>query len=797
MAFLNSSLLFGGLLVALPLIIHMAMRRKPVPLLFPALRFVRQNQVANKRTLRMKQWLLLFLRCLLLAVLALAFTGPSAEQTVAGNWIVIGIVSIAVMLIAVVSIAALMSQVTKMIVIPLLVACGVGLLVDAYLLIKVTTDEQTVLIGDADAAVSAALVFDNSPRMSYQLQGKTRLEEAGEMADWLVSQLPESSEIAVLDRNARSVAFNVDLNSTMNAIQQLQTEHSPVSLQYSLQSAMELLSTSRLARKELYLFTDLAESAWESIGKGLREDLEEQQVELFLIDVGVEKPANVALGTPELLDEVLVGQGGTEVNIDVSHIGLETTRTIQLAIEAFDLTLPVITDGQLETPDIRVLAQQEVSFAASGAKSRQELFFSLSGLPSGVHHGQIRLLGGDGLNIDDVRHFTVTVEAAAEILIITADGVPTRFFTQAIAPESDRQIGRAKYSFSIMREGNISERPLQPFSSVVLIDPPPLSAEAWQHLANYVELGGSLGVFLGPNSTLENLSQTENLTGLLGGKIQRLWRSDERNFLESQAPEHRILRELASLQGSVPWAQFPVVRYWQIGELQETAQPIMRFSREVTHPAIIENIFGLGTVLTMLTPVSEPLNLENRTGWNQLASGIDNWPYFILINAMADTLVANRESRLNYRVGEVVALRNDEGMFPEKYQLFTPTADLQEVRSVENQIQVSFIESPGVYRLKGQMAGPILRGFSANTLEIFSNLQRLGQQELDSKLGADNYQLARNQEDISFSVRQRRVGQEFFSPLILFVAMLVLLEHLIASRFYAKESANASAEEGV
>ena len=94
MAFLNSSLLFGGLLVALPLIIHMAMRRKPVRQLFPALRFVRQNQVSNKRTLRMKQWLLLFLRCLLLAILALALTGPSADQAHAGNWIVIGIVSI-------------------------------------------------------------------------------------------------------------------------------------------------------------------------------------------------------------------------------------------------------------------------------------------------------------------------------------------------------------------------------------------------------------------------------------------------------------------------------------------------------------------------------------------------------------------------------------------------------------------------------------------------------------------------------------------------------------------------------
>ena len=797
MAFLNSSLLFGGLLVALPLIIHLAMRRKPVPLLFPALRFVRQNQIANKRTLRMKQWLLLFLRCLLLAALALAFTGPSADQTVAGNWIVIGIVSVAVMLIAVVSVAAMISQVTKTIVIPLLVACGVGLLADAYLLIKVTTDEQTVLIGDADASVSAALVFDNSPRMSYQRQGKTRLAEAGEIADWLVSQLPESSEIAVLDRNARSVVFNVDLNSTMNAIQQLQTEHSPVSLHYSLQSAMDLLATSKLPRKELYLFTDLAESAWDSIGSNLRDEMEEQQVELFLIDVGIEKPANVALGTPELRDEVLVGQGGTEVNVDVSHIGLETTRTIQLVIEEVDLTLPVITDGQLETPDVRVLAQQEVSFAASAEKSRQKLFFSLSGLPSGVHHGQIRLLGGDGLGIDDVRYFTVTVESAAEILIITADGVPTRFFTQAIAPEADRQTGRAKYSFSIVREGNVSERPLHQFASIVLIDPPPLSIEAWQHLANYVELGGSLGVFLGPNSTVENLSQTQGVAELLGGKIQRLWRSDERNFLESQALEHRILRDLVALQGSVPWAQFPVLRYWQIGDLQETARPIMKFSREMTHPALIENTFGLGTVLTMLTPISEPLNLENRTVWNQLASGIDNWPYFILINAIADTLVSNRESRLNYRVGEVVALRNDEGMFPEKYQLFTPTADLQEVQSVDNKIQVSFIATPGAYRLKGQMDGPMLRGFAVNTLEIFSDLQRLSQQELDSKLGADNYQLARNQEEISFSVRQRRVGQEFFSLLILFVAMLILLEHLMASRFYAKESSDVSVEEGL
>lgn len=796
MAFLNSSLLFGGLLIAVPLIIHMAMRRKPVPQMFPALRFVSHHQVRNKRTLRMKQWLLLFLRCLLLAILALTFTGPSADQAIAGNWIAIGIVSAAVLLVGVVSVAAVLSKASKPIILSLSAVCAIGLLVDIFLLIRVTGNEPTVLIGDADASVSAALVFDNSPRMSYQQQGKTRLEEAGEMAEWLVSQLPESSEIAVLDRNARRVNFNADLNSTMNAIEQLQIEHRPVSLQNSLRSAIELLSASDLARKELYLFTDLSVTAWESIGQSLQVALEEQQIELFLIDVGVEKPANVGLGRPLLLDEVIIGRGSTELSIDVSHIGTEATRTIQLAMEEVDLTLPVITDGKLETPALRIQAQQEISFVASETESRQKLLFSLSGLTEGVHHGQIRLIGADGLSIDDVRYFTVTVEGSAEILIITTAGVPTRFFTQAIAPESDRQTGRARYSFSIMRQGNIREQPLHQFASVVLIDPPPLTTDSWQHLTNYVDRGGSLGVFLGPNSTAENLSQTAGVAELLGGKILRLWRSDERNFLEQQAAEHRMLQDFTQLQGSVPWAQFPVVRYWQIAELSETARPIMRFSREISHPAIVENSFGQGTVITMLTPVSEPLNLENRTAWNQLASGIDNWPYFILINGIADTLVASRESRLNYQVGEVAVLRNDEDLFPDKYQLFTPSADLQEVQPDENQIRVSFIDSPGAYRLKGQMDGPLLRGFSVNSLTGFSDLKRLEQQDLESKLGQDNYQLARNKEDISFGVRQRRVGQEFFSLLILLVALLFFLEHLMASRFYRTESSNAVAEEG-
>ena len=141
-------------------------------------------------------------------------------------------------------------------------------------------------------------MFDNSPRMSYQQAGKSRLAEAADIGSWLASQLPESSEISVVDRSARQAVFSADLNSTMNAIEQLQIEHTPVSLDASLRSAISVLQTSEWTQREIYLFTDLSRTAWESVGHELRETLETQQIELFVIDVGAEQPANVALSTP-------------------------------------------------------------------------------------------------------------------------------------------------------------------------------------------------------------------------------------------------------------------------------------------------------------------------------------------------------------------------------------------------------------------------------------------------------------------------------------------------------------------
>ncbi len=88
MAFVNLSLLFGTLLVGIPIVLHLVMRQKPKQLVFPAIRFLQKRQETNRRTLRLRHWLLLLLRCLAVALVAVALARPSVSSGLFGNWLI-------------------------------------------------------------------------------------------------------------------------------------------------------------------------------------------------------------------------------------------------------------------------------------------------------------------------------------------------------------------------------------------------------------------------------------------------------------------------------------------------------------------------------------------------------------------------------------------------------------------------------------------------------------------------------------------------------------------------------------
>jgi hypothetical protein len=88
MAFLNASvLIFGSLLMAAPIVLHLAMRRKPKQLVFPALRFVKERRERNQRRMRLRQLLLLLLRCAAILALAAALARPTVDSAKVGDWL--------------------------------------------------------------------------------------------------------------------------------------------------------------------------------------------------------------------------------------------------------------------------------------------------------------------------------------------------------------------------------------------------------------------------------------------------------------------------------------------------------------------------------------------------------------------------------------------------------------------------------------------------------------------------------------------------------------------------------------
>ncbi|MFW5968764.1 MAG: BatA domain-containing protein, partial [Persicimonas sp.] len=80
MSFLEPLFLAGLLAAAIPIVIHLINRRKATRQPFPAMRLLRESQKKEARSIKVRQWLLLLLRVLVVAALAFALAKPYFES---------------------------------------------------------------------------------------------------------------------------------------------------------------------------------------------------------------------------------------------------------------------------------------------------------------------------------------------------------------------------------------------------------------------------------------------------------------------------------------------------------------------------------------------------------------------------------------------------------------------------------------------------------------------------------------------------------------------------------------------
>ena len=787
MAFVNISLLLGGFVVAVPVFLHLIMRRQPKRLVFPALRFLQQQEKSNSRRLQLRHWLLLALRCLAIAFLAASLARPSIDSQQLTSWILITLLSTLLLLVLVSLLFAWRTQQGKL---SIAILASAAALLTVILLatgLRLVVQDGPRLIGDQEAPVAAVLVLDASPRMLYRHRNQTRLEVAQEVADWLIHQLPADSDVAVIDSHQRQNVFAVDFAAAKKTVQQIRTTSIPRPLDELILDAVKLTARSDQDRKEIYVFTDLTEQAWSSQSKKLKEKLAEaRNVVVHVIDVGVEEVQNTALGALQLKQQALTKNSNFKLSAQVTQTGTDVNQAVELTLEEYDPSRPVVQDGQVLLPEAHARGRRVITLKAGESKL---IDFELAGLDVGVHHGRLRLTNEDGLNIDNERFFTIAVHDAWPVLVVAPEDVATHLMTEAVAPYQFRQTHQAKFHCEVIKQSEFNPRDLEKYAAVCLLDPKPLNQDQWKRLAGFVDSGGGLGVFLGHHANPLKSFQEAAVRKLLGGTLVRQWRTPGDLFLSPVDANHALLQDFRELGNSVPWSRFPVFRHWLMKPVDLETRVVMNYGNSQL-PALLTTSHGRGRVVVLTTPITDRLQPQGRASWNELSAAEDPWPYFLLINRTLLFLVRRGDQRLNYQAGETVQLLHDPATDPEHYQLFIPQEDPLERKPQDGWIVIRDTQNVGAYRLKGNRGGPVLSGFAVNYGADQSNLQRLPPKRLDEFLGAGRYQLAHNQEEIEFGVRHKRVGQEFYPFLILILVLVLALEHTLANRFYHKEPAS-------
>ena len=706
MGFLTPALLAGGLLIAVPIALHLIMRRQPQRLEFPALQFIRQRQQANRRRFNLRHWLLLALRCAFIVGLAIALARPTFK--------------------------------------------GSG------------------LRGKEGAPLAVGLVVDNSLRMQFVNQNRTWQQAAVDMATALVNKLPEEAQVAILELGRSSAGFVVDLGTAESRLQSITPAANARPLVDAIREAVQLVAERVDHRQEVFIFSDLSVAAWdeaaiESVNTLLAESPE---VSLYLVDVGKGEINNFALAPLELRQTTLRKGEALHLRVALSSIGVSEAPLVELYL--------VDETGREEKR-----GQRNVRLSPDGTG---QTTFDVAGLPLGTHQGFVRIAATDPLAVDNTRYFTVEVQPPAKVLLLAERNQEAVFLREALQPSAADDSVSSRFVCTLQQFSLANQLDLNKFDAICLLNPPDLNDQLWQSLVQYADNGGGVGIFLGHRARANTFNESAAMQ-LLPGTLKR--RSRDATHLRPRSLDHPALAGLRDYAEEIPWQVYPVWQFWEFDEMMGNSFIVAHFAN--FRPALLERTVGRGRVMTLVTPVSDPLEPKDREPWNLLPTGPEPWPFLALSNQMVGYLAQNGSSQLSYLAGETVNLRLTSEQQVSTYALYLPNGE--SVRRTlppgDDTIRISTTGDLGNYRVASGGQNRVLDlGFSINPPADVSQLERVDPKTLIAALPEKQTELATNLGEVERYVDIGRSGHELFPWAITLVALVWGAESVLANRFY-------------
>ena len=832
MSFLHPGLLALAALAAVPVILHLLLRPKPKKHLFPALRLIRDRKKQNSRRVKLRHLWLLLLRMLALALLAVAVARPSLPAAdysfTPAEWLALGAVVAGVLVAYQLVMARWRSrrdagELPRHELMYRRSLLRAGSTAAAFLLagllvlwpygrrVAAEVREPAAPVPE-DQPVAAVFLFDTSLSTSLVQSGETRLDVAKGLAADHADTFPPGSRLAVTTTAPGDPArFRADAFGLKNRLERLEPAPASVPLDGRLRAALRLHADDRAAAvaelglseddpaaagadthvRAVYVFTDLARSAWGPGGRGeLAAALaDRERVQLFLVDAGAPGAENVALGAPRPSRQSVPAGGLATVRVPVSRApATAETPEDRLAPVPVEVELRAGGVGEEKTPRGR----QTVSLAPGAAA---EVVFSLTAgdAGDGAIEAEVALAGADPLAFDDARAVTVRVEPPLRVLVAADDPGDAAFFAEALAPSSLPPEKRPA-EVEVVSPTDLAARDLAGVDVVYLLNVRNPSADLWRSLGAFADAGGGVGVVLG--SAVEPFAYgTEGAAAVLPATLAAPLGFEPPERLRVLDPTHPVFAVFEPVGGTDELTSRDVRRHWRVEPDADARVPAVFTDPFGQPPAVVTAAAGGGgagraaLIATGLDP-GPP-----RETWSDLP--LARWSFVALANSLTRFLAGRGDERFNFVSADtlVVPLANAGrgGGVPSAAVLRRP--DLSQTRvdlpAGTSEAAITGVAAPGHYTLvrppgeDTRAAEPaLLSAFAVTLPEAESDLTPITADDLDARLGEDRYTLSRTAEELELTSVRGRLGVEGFPYLIAVLGAVFAGELLVGNRFY-------------
>jgi hypothetical protein len=779
---MHAILIAGAALVGLPILLHLIMKQEPKRLSFPAFRFLTQKLKTNQRKLRLRHFILLALRMLLIAIFCLALYQPTMLS------------------------------------------------------------HRLSLVGDQP--VATVIVLDTSPSMGYTANERTRFEEQRRRALELLDELPEKSPVAIIETDDLAAPRWMDKSEARKQIEKLdkprggsQPVTPAIGLAYQLLGKIEAdVEEADQLPKLVAVFTDRTAASWDARVddmKKLRETVPGQKPIHMLFDVGADHPTNVAILAAEMRPQVIAASQPANVVVTVAATGPATDPPVEATVIA-----KLDDEKDLRKQPVKIPYGQSRPLTFQFDKLKPGLHrveFSLA-TSDRLMSDNTRFLT---FRVGEARRVLAITDEPRAALFWRAGLLAARepFGCLAVTPEQVKtdNTGRTKVEYPDPEkpDGKTVEDDIREFEVVCLLSVRDPSQKVgldslWDKLRPYVEGGGKLVIIPGDETlSVEGYAAGGNL---MPGKLKKVistkeldpppppqnapgWGGMSRDgkngvtwALSDQVIQHPMLRDFQGWRqkGNVDAVKYPRVtwKYWDV-EKDPEATVIVKYDDAVKdadrHPAVLERGVAAqgdpkkmkGRVILLTTRLDTPT--DDSSHWHDYwvtegSTWFSVFPYLVVRYLAGDTADAN----FNFQTGQRFAVPLPKEGVPKGMKVvingpgILGTDALMEVGDKQTELWIDRprTNQPGNFELT--VAPKWRDGFSLNVPADESTLEKVSVEAIEDLMGKDSVvPLDKNR-----NLRDAIVGGEhpidLFPWLLIAVLLLLAVEGLVANRFYRR-----------